>query len=175
MSIVVFMKSGSFTQQALTVDSQTISSSISFSSLLSLSLSFSIYRCFTIWNSSCYIFTNSWWIKIGPKISSWWTLGTCQQLLLEIPWLINHSITLHPVNRFLNPKSSYERHAIPNPSRLESYSRWIVDRQPPCDLMCWKVIHGWRLERRAQRLFPFFTGALQTLSVNNCRLETHGS
>ena len=19
-------------------------------------------------------------------------------------------------------------------------------RQPPCDLMCWKVIHGWRLE-----------------------------
>ena len=39
-------------------------------------------------------------------------------------------------------------------------------RQPPCDLMCWKVIHGWRLERRAQRLFPFFTGALQTLSVN---------
>ena len=66
--------------------------------------------CLTLsWNSSCYIFTNSWWIKIGPKISSWWTLGTCQQLLLEIPWLINHSITLHPVNRFLNPKSSYER------------------------------------------------------------------
>jgi len=51
----------------------------------------SIYRCFTIWNSSCYIFTNSWWIKIGPKISSWWTLGTCQQLLLEIPWHLNVS------------------------------------------------------------------------------------
>jgi hypothetical protein len=71
--------------------------------------------------------------------------------------------SLEPIS--LNPKSSYERHAIPNPSRLDA-ARQIVDRQPPCDLMCWKVIHGWRLERRAQRLFPFFTGALQTLSVN---------
>ena len=76
-----------------------------------------------------------------------------------------HDLWLAKDNRFLNPKSSYERHAIPNPSRLDA-ARQIVDRQPPCDLMCWKVIHGWRLERRAQRLFPFFTGALQTLTVN---------
>ena len=35
-------------------------------------------------------------------------------------------------------------------------------RQPPCDLMCWKVIHGWRLERRlsivSQMLCFYVTG-----------------
>jgi hypothetical protein len=92
-----------------------------------------------------------------------WSMGF-QEMPLEGPNFLVFCRTKNPINRKIS-KSSYERHAIPNPSRLDA-ARQIVDRQPPCDLMCWKVIHGWRLERRAQRLFPFFTGALQTLSVN---------
>ncbi len=33
-----------------------------------------------------------WWIKIGPKIMEWWTLGTCQQLLTLKIFKVFHSL-----------------------------------------------------------------------------------
>ena len=45
-------------------------------------------------------------------------------------------------------------------------------RQPPCDLMCWKVIHGWRLES-CQPLVSFLLGlhTNQLLIINSCNLN----
>ena len=41
-------------------------------------------------------------------------------------------------------------------------------RQPPCDLMCWKVIHGWRLERKDNNSREYENTALL---IEKCRIH----